>query len=250
MNHRFRHRALVLALLVAPGPILSAELSFTDITLEAGTGGPEARGRTGGHGVAFADVDQDGLPDLHITMIFNAPMPDLFYLNRGRGRFADAATDRGLADPDGGSHGATFADFDGDGDYDLLNGTTLPGEGASASNNIYRNNGKGFFEDATPAALRARSFPTRAALAFDLDGDGDLDIVTVTGYLGTDDPKDERNEVYRNDGDLRFTAIDGGDLETAPLGQGAVDTDFDGDGDIDLLAANRTGDLNVLRNDG
>ena len=56
---------LILGAAYSEGP----RRSFTDITLEAGTGGPTRA--TGGHGVMFADVDGDGLPDLYITMIFD-----------------------------------------------------------------------------------------------------------------------------------------------------------------------------------
>ncbi len=45
-------------------------LTFTDITLQAGTGGPTGTGNTGGHGAMFADVNADGRPDLYITMNF------------------------------------------------------------------------------------------------------------------------------------------------------------------------------------
>ena len=83
-----------------------------------------------------------------------------------------------------------------------------------------------------------------------MDGDGDLDLFCVTNYQGSADPPEERNEVYRNDGGLRFTPIEAGALSTAPCGQGATDTDFDGDGDIDVIAANRSGDVNLLRNEG
>ena len=41
-----------------------------------------------------------------------------------------------------------------------------------------------------------------------------------------------------------------GDLESAPAGQGAIAIDFDNDGDIDILAGNRTGPMNVLENNG
>ncbi len=50
-------------------------LAFSDITVTAGTGGPTAKDRLGGHGVMFTDVDKDGWADLYITMIFNKPMP-------------------------------------------------------------------------------------------------------------------------------------------------------------------------------
>ncbi len=83
-----------------------------------------------------------------------------------------------------------------------------------------------------------------------MDRDGDLDLFGVSNYQGSEDPPDERNEIYRNEGNFKFTSITSGDLYTAPVGQGATDTDYDGDGDIDVLAANRTGPVNILTNDG
>lgn len=200
----------------------------------------------------FADADGDGLPDLYVTMIFNDPMPDLFYRNLGGGRFVEEGRRRGIADYDGGSHGACFADLDNDGDYDLFNGTTWDNPKYPAVNNVFRNDGRGHFTDVTASAgiPARRTWPTRGVLTFDMDADGDLDLFCVTNYQGSADPAGECNEVYRDDGQFRFTPVEAGALTTAPCGQGATDTDFDGDGDIDVLAANRTGDVNVLRNDG
>ena len=233
-----------LLLLVGSAP-QSSSLSFTDITTSAGTGGPASA--TGGHGAMFADATGDGRPDLYITMIWNNPMPDLFFRNKGNNQFADEGASRGIDDYDGGSHGACWADLDNDGDYDLFNGTTwIP----SNSNNVFRNDGSGFFTDVTPSVIRNRQEVTRGVLTFDMDGDGDLDLFCVTNYQGSNDPAGEKNEIYRNDGGFSFTAVSGGALETAPAGQGAIDTDYDGDGDIDVFAANRTGDVNILRNNG
>jgi len=95
-----------------------------------------------------------------------------------------------------------------------------------------------------------QSLPTRAAIAFDMDGDGDLDIFAVSNFQGTNDPPGELNEVYRNDGGFMFTPVSAGDLEAAPAGQGALAVDFDNDGDLDVFAANRTGPMNVLVNNG
>jgi hypothetical protein len=83
-----------------------------------------------------------------------------------------------------------------------------------------------------------------------MDGDGHLDIFAVNGYLGTDDPVGERNEIYRNNGNFQFTAVDNGALAIASAGQGATSVDFDNDGDVDVFAANRTGAVAVLRNEG
>jgi len=226
-------------------------LTFTDITLSAGTGGPTANGFTGGHAAIFADVTGDDRPDLYHTMLFQHPMKDLFFRNTGNNVFVNEADLRGIADYDSGSHGAVFADLDNDGDYDLYNGTTFATPGFPANNNLFRNNGSGFFTDVTAqSGMPVREWPTRAVVAFDMDKDGDLDLVAITNFAGSADPPGERNEVYRNDGNLQFTAINSGALYTAPAGQGATASDYDNDGDLDVFAANRNGDLNILRNDG
>ncbi|MDZ7291416.1 MAG: FG-GAP-like repeat-containing protein [candidate division KSB1 bacterium] len=231
----------------------SAALAFSDITLAAGTGGPASYYETGGHAAIFADVDNDTRPDLYITMynVIESPTADLFFRNTGGNLFAEEAARRGIDDYDGGSHGACFADLDNDGDYDLFNGTTRGTTGVPGINNIYRNDGTGFFTDVTAASgLPIREWETRSVIAFDMDRDGDLDLFSVTDYLGTNDPPGDRNEVYRNEGNLHFTSIDSGALFEARAGQGSTDTDFDGDGDIDIITANRTGPVNILRNDG
>ncbi len=234
------------SIIVPPPP----GLNFFDITLSAGTGGPTASGQTGGHAAIFSDVDGDGLTDLYHTMLFKSDMSDLFFHNTGNNVFADEGVARGINDFDGGSHGSTFSDLDNDGDFDLFNGTT-GSDTLPESNNVYRNDGTGFFTDVTSqAGLLGRQEPTRGVLAFDMDRDGDLDLLAITNYLGTNDPPGERNEFYRNDGGLKFTAIESGPLYTAPAGQGATDIDYDGDGDIDIFAGNRTGDLNIIQNDG
>ena len=195
----------------------------------------------------FADATDDGHPDLYFTMNFDVPQADLFFVNGGDSTFAELGAARGIADFGVGSHGAAFADLDNDGDYDLVNGAT--GE-EGAPNNIFRNNGQGFFTEVTPASMATRAEATRGMVTFDMDRDGDLDIFAVSGFLGSDDPAGERNELYRNDGNLQFTAITSGAAYNAEAGQGVTDTDYDGDGDIDLIASNRTGRLAVLRNDG
>ncbi len=226
-----------------PPPPPSSPLSFTDISVASGI----APSVLGGHGAMFGDATGDGQPDLYFTMNFDVPQADLFFVNGGDGMFAELGAARGVADFDVGSHGAAFADLDNDGDYDLVNGAT--GE-EGAPNNIFRNNGQGFFADVTPPSMAARAEGTRGMVTFDMDRDGDLDIFAVSGFLGSDDPAGERNELYRNDGNLQFTAITSGAAYNAEAGQGVTDTDYDGDGDIDLIAPNRTGRLVVLRNDG
>jgi len=230
----------------------SGGLTFQDITDLAGVAGPDQPGRTGGHGVMFADVDGDGLPDLYITMIFEQPMADLFFSNLGGGRFREEAAKRGIDDYDGGSHGACFADLSNNGHFDLFNGSTWDQPDLPAINRLYENDGQGFFTDvtATSGLPTDRRWGTRAVLALDFDGNGWLDLFCVTGYLGSDRPAEDRNEVYRNLGGLKFQIIEDGVLTTAACGQGATDTDYDGDGRVDIIAANRTGPIHILKNMG
>lgn len=220
-------------------------LGFSDVTISAGLAGPPPF-RLGGHGAAFADATGDDRPDLYITMNFADPVADQFFVNHGHSRFVEAGAARGIADFDEGSHGAAWGDLDNDGDFDLVNGTT----GSGAPNDVFRNDGGGAFTDVTPPSIRNRREGTRGVALFDMDRDGDLDIFAVAGWLGSGDPPDERNELYRNDGNLDFSPVTSGAAYAAPAGQGVTDADFDGDGDVDLIAGNREGDLVVLRNGG
>ena len=228
----------------APGGMV-----FTDITETANTAGPA----DGGHGVMFAEVDNDSDPEYYLTNIIQdsvSPRSDFFFVNDTGVTFTEDAANRGIADTDGGSHGAVWADLDNDGDYDLFNGTTWesgnPSFGFPDNNNVYENDGTGNFTDVTSADILATETETRGVTAFDMDGDGDLDLFGVSG------PETPGvSEAYLNNGSFVFNTHVGGALTTAVAMQGVVDTDYDGDGDIDILAANRSsGDFAILQNDG
>jgi len=246
---------LIVLMMAAPSAVRAQQepgtLAFTDIT---SAGGMDAV-TTGSHGAMFADVTNDGLPDLYVTYnnvrdVDNPYRRNRFYRNVG-GRFVEEADARNIGVYGGGTHGAAWADLDNDGDFDLTLGLTYltvrdPYYGQS--NRIYRND-NGMFVNVTPSAMSTYAAYTRGILAFDPDRDGDLDIFAVNGDQGSDEPVPDRNEFYRNDGGFGFTSITSGVVIEAPAGQSAIDTDYDGDGDIDLLACNRTGDINILRND-
>lgn len=121
-----------------------------------------------GGGVAFADVDGDGLLDLYLCRTVG---PNALYRNLGGWRFAEEARARGVAAADRNSTGAAFADVDGDGDPDLVL-AALGGPNA-----VFLNDGTGHF---TERELPDRAGSTTLALA-DVDGDGDLDLF-VTNY--------------------------------------------------------------------
>ena len=230
---------------------IDVDLSFSDITNTIGVGGPSGA-NAGGHGAMWADITEDGLPDLYMPFNWkDQEYPDYFYRNRGTSSlWAEESSSRGIRDKDGGSHGACWADMDNDGDYDLVNGSTESYGSNDIQNDVYRNDGRGYFTEMKPSVIENRKEHTRGMICFDMDQDGDLDIFCVSGWMGSGDPSDERNEVYRNDGNFSFTTFTSGALYTCPAGQGCVDTDWDGDGDIDVIACNKDGDLNILRNNG
>ncbi|MCJ7593130.1 MAG: FG-GAP-like repeat-containing protein, partial [Woeseiaceae bacterium] len=240
-------------------PAATPGLSFTDIAnpsiaapdVPSGTAGPVS----GGQGIMFAEVDNDSLPDLYLTYDPGTlgASDDFFFVNVDGAVFADDAEAGDVRDTDGGSQGAVWADLDNDGDYDLYNGSARPSSDPAlpVNNNVYANNGLGVFTDVTPADILATANDTRGVTAFDMDNDGDLDLFAVSS------PTSGVSEAYLNGliggaGSFDFSShLVGGDLTSVGIAmQGVIATDYDGDGWIDILAANRGGEFAILHNDG
>lgn len=121
-----------------------------------------------GSGVAIADVDGDGLPDLFLAAIEG---PNRLYRNLGGWRFEDVTEAAGVALAELPSSGAVFADVDGDGDMDLIV-TAMGGQ-----NRLLLNDGHGRFTDVTATSgFVAENRGSTTAVLADVDGDGDLDL--------------------------------------------------------------------------
>ena len=94
------------------------------------------------------------------------------------------------------------------------------------------NDGAGRFEDGTVAANLAakRHRRTLASALTDLDGDGDLDLVTVNDFAGID--------MHHNDGTGRFVDVTQEALdETHAFGMGLTFGDFNQDGKLDIVVS-------------
>jgi len=137
--------------------------------------------------------------------------------------------------------GSGWADYDSDGDLDLVTvGTYQP-------ISLYRNNGDGTFTDVAERAGLTGPKGGWATIWFDFDNDGDQDLfVTREGWYAP-----APNSLYRNNGDGTFTEIAKAAGVDDPNGAGfcATVADFNLDGLLDIYVANGplgVGATNVL----
>ena len=194
--------------------------SFTDATARGGAADPGY-----GFGVAAADYDADGDPDLYVAN-YGA---NALYRNDG-GIFS--AVDAGVADPRW-STSTGFLDYDRDGDTDIY----VANDGTM--NFLYENQGGTFAEIGLVAGTRYDEHGhAEAGMGVDFgdyDRDGDMDLY-VTNFAF------ETNTLYHNDGQGEFDIASGrlglGDISFRPLGFGTKFLDYDNDRDLDIFVAN------------
>ena len=227
--------------------------TFTDVTQKAGI---TALGR--GLGAIWTDANNDGWLDLYIA---NDREPNFLYRNNGDGTFRELGELHGIARNEHGdvesSMGIDTADYDNDGDFDVIL-THYQAE----TNTLYQNDGDGVFWDVT--AQSRLSEPTLLPLAWgtgfaDFDNDGWLDLFFANGHL-QDNIKQleeigvykQQNQLFRNRGDGTYTDVSdvsGDGMLIEKSSRGAIFGDYDNDGDLDILVTNINDTPDLLRND-
>jgi len=234
--------------------------TFEDVSKASGVGGP-----TGFFtGVVWGDADGDGLLDLYACRYVDyrfdprdagkvtkeggatspftinpssyPPAANLYFHNEGNGRFSERAAEAGIANPEGRSLSATFADLDDDGRPDLYVANDVS-EGA-----LFVNAGGGVFDDRGHQAHVADYRGAMGIAVGDADGDLDQDMF-VTHWIA------EANAFYVN---RRHDAAGGhvldfedaaeraglGHVSTDDVAWGTAFLDVDADGWPDLVVAN------------
>jgi hypothetical protein len=203
------------------------------------------------------DVDNDGWPDIYVAC---DSTPSWLFRNQKDGTFREEGLERGAALSEDGMEqagmGLAAGDFDLDGHPDIFK-THF----ADDTNVLYRNDGKGYFDDFTIRAgigVETRYVGWGAGMV-DLDNDGFPDLFLVTGSVY---PEVERalpaypartpRLVFRNLGDGRFEELideAGPGVAATHSSRGCAFGDFDNDGDVDILVMNMNEPPSLLRND-
>ena len=227
--------------------------TFTDVSESSGIA--KVRGRYSMTATTL-DFDRDGWTDIYVACDSSA---STLYRNNHDGTFTDVAVEAGCAyNEDGQAQagmGVATGDYNGDGLIDIFKthfSDDLPA--------LYKNSGRGFFEDASRAAgFDITRYVEWGAGLVDFDNDGWPDVLIVTGSVYPEVEKIFKEYphrgprlVYQNLRNGRFrdvTTLMGDAILSPRSSRGCAFGDFDNDGDVDVLVMNMNEAPLLLRNE-
>jgi len=189
-------------------------------------------------GAAVEDFDGDGRLDV-LTSTWDPALSLTLFLRSADGGFTDHTEQANLEGLRGGLN-VVHADYDGDGDADVLvlRGAWLHGETGRHPNSLLRNDGDAHFLDVTfLVGLGDGHYPTQAAGWADYDNDGDLDL-----YVGNEASQRARypSQLFSNQGDGTFEDVARrAGVINMRYAKGVDWGDVDADGRIDLYVSNQ-----------
>ena len=223
--------------------------TFTDVSVKSGVA--KAKGSYGMTAVA-GDFDNDGWPDIYVAC---DSTPSFLFRNNHDGTFSEVALENGVALNEDGMEqagmGIGVGDYDLDGSLDVFK-THF----ADDTNVLYKNDGKGNFQDMTIKSglgVETRFIGWGAGMV-DLDNDGHPDLFYVTGNVYPEVERKLRQYAYKTPR-VVFRSLGNGTFEELVLdvapqsSRGCAFGDFDNDGDVDVLIWNMDAPPTLLRND-
>ncbi len=227
--------------------------TFTDVTEKAGI--TRTQGKYS-FGVAIADFDDDGWPDIYVACDM---APNILYRNNRDGTFTDVGVISGSAYNERGyaqaGMGVAAGDYDRDGDFDLV--TTNFSDDTPT---LYRNDrGWSFSDESAHAGLtRYRQYLGWGIVLVDLLNSGWLDLVMANGhvYPQVDDfplstSYRQRRLVFQNQRNGKFEDVTGEAgiaMNERHAARGLAAGDLDNDGRLDLVLNNMNEKPSLLRN--
>jgi len=224
-NSKYSKNIFFVAILLNPTNSLYARIEFEEVTQQAGI---TYIGES--WGVAWGDFNGDGFPDIWSG---NHRLHPSLYVNNKDGTFTDILPGLFSGNPFADTHGAAWADFDNDGDQDLIE---LSGGSTTTNINHYNHlyvNENGVLTN--KADLLGVGYPQnrgRTPLWLDYNSDGLLDLVTAGAPRGEIGPSSIFKQTFQ--GSFTDSAIETGFDCKKPMNL-ALLSDINGNGQMDLL---------------